>query len=196
MQWIAFMIKNLHGVFDRVSRVYLTVGVLLILFLSFISSSLISLVAGQKYIISSGVVGILAWQPLFYGYYLICSVGIWKSEKTYYSLIIATLAAVLGIFLNYILVPKYSLNGAAIATAITYFLWIVVTFKVSDKLLDLNIDKAIFFILVIVGFFSVCLISFHPFGADKSVDLTILLVASMIVSLYGFLKPKFLNVKD
>lgn len=151
--------KNLHGVFDRVSRVYLTVGVLLILFLSFISSSLISLVAGQKYIISSGVVGILAWQPLFYGYYLICSVGIWKSEKTYYSLIIATLAAVLGIFLNYILVPKYSLNGAAIATAITYFLWIVVTFKVSDKLLDLNIDKAIFFILVIVGFFF-CMFNF------------------------------------
>ena len=187
--------EKLHGIFDRISGAYISVGVLIIILLTLISSSLVGFVAGEKYSVSSSIVGILAWQPFFYGYYLICSIGIWKSEKTYLSLIIATLAAVLGIVLNFILVPKYGLNGAAMATAITYFLWIVVTFRVSDRLLDLNIDKAIFFTLVIVGFFSVCLISFPLIGNHKSIDLIIVLIANILAYLYVFLRLKILNVK-
>ena len=69
-----------------------------------------------------------------YGFYLIASAGMWKREKTYLSLYISGIAAFSGILLNFILVPKYGAIGAAFATVTTYFLWILLTIFVSERL--------------------------------------------------------------
>jgi O-antigen/teichoic acid export membrane protein len=80
------------------------------------------------------LVGILAWQALFYGLFLIASAGIWKAEKTYLNLYLMSGAAVVGLLLNWALVPAFGGVGAAVATVITYFTWIVASMVISERL--------------------------------------------------------------
>ena len=57
-----------------------------------------------------------------------------EGEKTYLNLYFTGGAAILGIGMNWILVPSYSGMGAAIATVITYLAWILVSMMVSESL--------------------------------------------------------------
>ena len=70
----------------------------------------------------------------FYGFFLIASAGIWKAEKTYLNLYLMTGAAAVGLLMNWLLVPEYGGIGAAIATVITYLLWVIASMIVSESL--------------------------------------------------------------
>ena len=47
-------------------------------------------------------------------------------------------SAILGIFVNWLFVPQYGGIGAAVATVITYFLWISASMAVSQSLWKIN----------------------------------------------------------
>jgi O-antigen/teichoic acid export membrane protein len=105
----------------------------------------------KVYFSSFSIVGILAWQSLFYGAYLIVSVGIWKAEKTQRVVLYAGMAVILNMLLNFMLVPKFGGVGAAISSAISHMVWVVSVLIASEKLWPVGYPRNILFCQVTVG---------------------------------------------
>jgi O-antigen/teichoic acid export membrane protein len=119
--------------FRMIAQLYTGIGVSGIVLLTLIAPWLVEWLTPAPFHSAWPVVGVLAWQSLFYGFYLIGSVGIWKVEKTYFSTFLMGGAALLNLGLNYFLVPEYGGMGAAIATVITFFLWVSSALIISER---------------------------------------------------------------
>jgi O-antigen/teichoic acid export membrane protein len=109
------------------------------------------------------MVGILAWQPLFYGFFLISAAGIWKVEKTYINIYLSIISAIIGVILNWVLVPIFGGVGAAIATAITFFLWALFSLVISEKYWKVDYPLFMIFIqITIATIFAVAFLWYKP----------------------------------
>ena len=124
--------ENGEKTFILISNWYVCIGSFFILILTFLSPWLIEFITGPDFHDSWPIVGILTWKGLLYGYFMICSAGIWKAEKTYLNLYISLSILVVGLILNFLIVPTYGIIGASVATVFTFFIWIVVTSIVSN----------------------------------------------------------------
>jgi O-antigen/teichoic acid export membrane protein len=97
------------------------------------------------------IVGVLAWQSLFYGFYLVASAGLWKQKKTHYSTYLMGGAALMNIVLNWWLVPKLASIGAAMATALSYLLLVVVSMALSERLWKVGFEKLVMTSQIAIG---------------------------------------------
>ena len=119
-------------VFRFVGRLYFACCCGLVV-ITMLSPFLVKFFASGEFQNAWRVVGVLCWQPVFNGYFLIATAGLWKLEKTYLNLPLMALASVVGILLNFLLVPRFGLIGAAVGTAISYFLWIIFSIMVGER---------------------------------------------------------------
>ena len=120
--------------FRLIARLFVGVGAAAVIALTFVSPWLVGFFASSNYFEAWPLVGILAWQSVFYGFYLVASAGIWKAEKTYLSAYLMLGGACLNLVLNYALVPTYGAVGAAIATVTAYFVWVMAAMVLSESL--------------------------------------------------------------
>jgi len=137
--------------FRMIARLYMGIGTAGVIVLAVISPWLVRWMTGSEFHSAWPVVSILAWQSLFYGFYLIGSAGIWKAEKTYISMILMIVAASINLGLNYILVPTYGGIGAAIATATTFFIWTISSMFISEKYWQVGFPFIIIFCQIGLG---------------------------------------------
>ena len=137
--------------FRIISQLYMGLGVAAVIILTLLSPWLVRLLTAPAFHSAWPVVGILAWQALFYGFFLIASAGIWKAEKTYLNLYLMGGAAIIGLFLNWALVPTYGGVGAALATVITFFGWVVGSLVISERLWLVSFPVKLFLIQIIVA---------------------------------------------
>lgn len=136
--WWPIAMEAIHeqdgpAVFRMIARLYMGIACAGIVVLTFLSPWLVRWFTGAVFHDAWPIVGVLAWQAVFYGFFLIVSAGIWKAEKTYLNLPLMGGAAVLGLILNQLFVPTFGAIGAALATALTYFVWVVATLLVSNR---------------------------------------------------------------
>ena len=137
--WWPIAMDAMHGedgpkTFRTIARFYLGFGAAGVVYLTFLSPWLVSTFAAPAYVSAWPIVGILAWQSLFYGFYMVASGGIWKAEKTWLAPIIMAVAAFLNLGLNFLWVPAYGGKGAALATSTTFGFWCILTLIVSQRL--------------------------------------------------------------
>ena len=85
--------------FRLISRLYIGLAIPLVLLLTCLSPWLVSTFTASIYEPSWPIVSILAWQSFFNGAYLIVCPGIWKSEKTYISLILTCVSVLFALHL-------------------------------------------------------------------------------------------------
>lgn len=136
--WWPIAMDALHShdgpeTFRLIARLYMGLGTAAIVILTFLSPWLVKWLTAPAYHDAWPIVGILAWQALFYGFFLIASAGIWKAEKTYLNLYLMSGAAIFGLLLNWVLVPNYGGIGAALSTSLTYFLWTAASLYISER---------------------------------------------------------------
>lgn len=174
--------------FQVISRLFLGMGVALVIVLTFMSPWLVRWLTDSAFHTAWPIVGILTWKSLFFGFFLIGSAGIWKSEKTYLNMIISTGAAVVGILLNFLLVPKYEVYGAALSTSVTYLLWIIVSIVISERLWKVGFPFKVFAFQIVVGI--VYVIWYLIYQNDQQLFLqgSISLIACMILVFYSVKK--------
>jgi O-antigen/teichoic acid export membrane protein len=120
--------------FRLIARLYMGLGTAAVVILTMLSPWLVRWLTAPAFHDAWPIVGILAWQALFYGFFLIASAGIWKAEKTYLNLYLMGGAAIVGLGLNWLFVPPYGARGAALATAMTFCLWTFASLAASEKL--------------------------------------------------------------
>lgn len=78
------------------------------------------------------------------GYFFIQMIGLqnlafYQTKKTVYLMVISCIAAVINIGLNFLLIGKYGMEGAAFATMFTQMIFFVITYRISTKLYFLHI---------------------------------------------------------
>lgn len=137
--------------FRVVGRLYLGLGIASAVLLTAISPLLVRIMAAPGFFQAYPVVGILAWYPILYGFSLIVSCGIWKSEKTVFAPVIMGVAAILNIFLNAWWVPSYGGIGAATATAVSFLIWNILAIYISEKFWKVGYDYLVMISQVFIG---------------------------------------------
>lgn len=125
--------KDSPEFFQKISLWYLILGSIAAIVLTGASPYLVGFIADKRYFEAWKIVGILCWYSIFYGFYLISTVGIFKSKKTYITAIIFGSAALINIILNYFLIPIYGLIGAAIATSLSMMIANVISMLISNR---------------------------------------------------------------
>jgi O-antigen/teichoic acid export membrane protein len=137
--WWPIAMDAMHGedgpeTFRAIARFYLGVTSAGLVGLTVISPWLVRWLTGPDFHDAWPIVGVMGFQATFYGFFLIASAGIWKAEKTYFNLYLMSFAALIGLLLNWLLVPGFGGMGAAIATVITYLIWIIASMIISESL--------------------------------------------------------------
>lgn len=110
--------------FEDISTIVLAVMVLLFSFI-LVFRDVIMLFLGSEYRNTARVFVFLLFVPVMYTVSETTSLGIGFAKKTMYSLYVAMVAVILNLIGNYILIPKYGAEGAAITTCVSYivFFW-------------------------------------------------------------------------
>jgi O-antigen/teichoic acid export membrane protein len=138
-------------VFRAIARMFMGVGVAAVIYLTFLSRWLVDWVAGPAFQAAWPLVGVLAWQSLFYGFYMVASPGIWKAEKTHYSMYLMIGSALLNLALNAWLVPEYGGMGAAVATGLSYFVLLLLSMLVSERLWRVDFPLILLVAQILIG---------------------------------------------
>lgn len=149
-----------HELFRAVARLYLGLGAICVVIVTAVSPLLVKLISGPAYHSVYPIIGILSWQSIFYGFFLIAFAGIWKKKRTLWMSITMGIAVLINISLDIYFVPKFGGIGAAIATAISFFFWNIFTLIISERLWPINYPLGIFSLQIGIGVLGCTLILF------------------------------------
>lgn len=116
----------------NISFLYLGLGTIGALFLAYIAPFLTRLLASDAYFEGYRLIGLLGWASVLYGFYLISGLGIFKSKKTHLSFYANFFGAILNIILNYFLILRFGILGAAFATILSLYIANSVTILLSN----------------------------------------------------------------
>lgn len=120
----------------RIINKYLLIFCLpVIIVLMFFSRQLVRIFFGKEYLIGVSAFNILLIGALFKIFAAINIQTIIAFKEPNKIMMVFTSGAMLNVVLNFILIPKYSLNGAAVATALSFLLMLLISiFYVNKKI--------------------------------------------------------------
>lgn len=137
--------------FRLIARLYLGTGVAGIVLLTYLSPYLVRTFTAEAYHHAYPAVGILSWHAVFYGFYMISSAGLWKTEKTFWMPAVMALAAGVNIVLCYFLIPTYGVIGAALSTSLSFLIWNIIALLLSEKYWRINLPIKLHSIQILLG---------------------------------------------
>ncbi len=123
--WIPFSISisedsDAKETYSRVMTYFLLFGMFLFLCLSLFASEIIRVFANSKYMQGAQVVPVILLSYLCYGIYVNLMAGVYIEKRTSPLPFIVGGAALVNLVLNFVLIPRYGMMGAAYATLVAY----------------------------------------------------------------------------
>jgi O-antigen/teichoic acid export membrane protein len=112
---------------------------------SMVGPDVVTILASEKYADSGKLVPIIALGVMLGSVNFLLYTGLLLHEKTVVVTILNTMAAMVNIVLNVLWIPRYGIIGAAYATALTYIMLNVVTYRVSSRYFKIHIDWSLLF---------------------------------------------------
>lgn len=142
--------ENKKHLFGKYFIYLVAVYCILALLLSIFAKEIMFVFTGSEYWRGYEVVPIVALAFLFWATAAFYDSGFYITEKTYYKPIIMGIAAGFVFALYWLLIPKYGMLGGAWATAISFFLFSIITYQCSKRiyLIHYPIKK---YILILIG---------------------------------------------
>ena len=104
----------------RVMTYYLLISGLLFLGVHLFARDLLRILAGESYVVASGVMPLVTLSYIVYGMYINLIAGIYLKNKTGYLPFITGAGAGVNVALNALLIPSLDMMGAALATVAAY----------------------------------------------------------------------------
>jgi O-antigen/teichoic acid export membrane protein len=83
----------------------------------------IMLLLSAQYLPAAGILGLLALQPVLYTVSETTTLGIVFSRKSYLNIVVSICALIPCLLINVLVVPKYGMIGAGLATGVSYVLF-------------------------------------------------------------------------
>jgi O-antigen/teichoic acid export membrane protein len=175
--------KENHELYSFMARLYFGVGIAAVIILTAFSPTLIKWVTLSAYHEAYQVVGLLAWKQLFYGFFVVSALAIYKKEKTKLIALTMGSSAILNIVLQFILVPKYAALGAGLAMAISFFAWNLFALKIGHRLWPINFPWTILLTQILIGLFATGILFLFFNEGVGGLEISLLTVASSTILL-------------
>lgn len=169
--WDAGDILELESLYDRIIRLYTILAVPSLVGLSVLSPAILEILASENAANQAGsIVPILGFGLLLQSYDDLLTHIITAAEKTVILGVATGGAAVVNVILNFVLIPRYGLFGASLATFITEVLILSITFYYIQDLVRIQLPrvliiKIIFSSILMGGAISLISTEFSPIVA-------------------------------
>lgn len=147
--------KGEHETQEFISRsfyYYLLVSLPITAGLSAVGPELLPFLASKKYAEASIIIPYVAAGFTINGTFVLLGAGFYIHKQSTYLMLLVALSAVINIVLNFILIPIYGIEGAAIATLLSYFSLSFFTFFVAQKSLKIIIPWSAAFKFSLVSY--------------------------------------------
>ena len=119
-------------------RNYHLMGCFVILGISFFSKLAIIILSNSSYLSAATLVPVILFSYFINGENEFFSLGIQIRNKTYITSLIMLVGGISNIFLNIILIPKYGMYGAALATLVSYTIINAINIRISKRLYNVK----------------------------------------------------------
>ena len=120
-------------VFSGIATYGIAILALMTAGLSAVAADLLNFVTHGQYVAASGVVTWTAIGVFFYGIYLLTSIGLNITSRTAYYPVTTAIGAALNIGLNFVLIPRFGIIGAAWANGAAYALQAGLAYRFSQR---------------------------------------------------------------
>ena len=142
--WIPFFLnlkdeENNKEIFSRIFSLFTFGAMLLFLIISLFANDIVQIKIGsitfldQKYWSGMVIVPYILLAYFFFGLYTNLNIASYYENKIKYLIISTFAGCVSNIIFNLILIPPFSIMGAAIATLLSYFIMFIVLYVYSQK---------------------------------------------------------------
>ncbi len=150
--WRPFFLNNAKdpdakNIFSKVLTLFVLLSSFFFLIISVFIGDIVKIdlpfgynLIGKGYWAGLSIVPVVLFAYLLNGMYVNFMAGIYIEKKTKYLPLITGLGAVSNIIANFILIPKLSYMGAAIATLISYLIMMLGIYYVSNKYYKVNYE--------------------------------------------------------
>ena len=187
---------------DAVFRTVTTYGVAVLVLLTAVLSAsardLLDLMTKGLFIEAAPVVGWTALAVLFQGVYLLTSIGLNLTKQTKYYPVATISAAAANVALNFALIPRFGLIGAAWANTAAYALQAALAFAFSQRFYSLTYEYGRLTRIIVVGLIAyVAGDTLPPLAPMLAIPLRVLTVLVVFIGLLwisGFFKAEELAV--
>lgn len=138
--------------FSKTLTYYTFILVISSLGLSLFAKEIIELFSkSQEYNVAYTIVPYISLAFVFKGIQYIYSLGLHFTKKTKYNAYIVLSAAILNFVLNFILIPKFGIYGAASATVVSWLLMSTAFYKYSFRFYKVRYEQRNIFLLISIG---------------------------------------------
>lgn len=137
------------NIFKLIEIILTIIAILSLLFLPIVYKFFIDI----SYIRSLKYISILIFGTIFSNFSLFIGVNYITSKKTKMAFYTGIIAGIINLVLNIILIPKYEILGASLATLIAYILFFIIRKKSLDNVVKLEISNKyiIFYIILTIA---------------------------------------------
>jgi O-antigen/teichoic acid export membrane protein len=113
---------RVKAIYAKILTYYLTITLLVATGLSLFSREIVMFFTPPAYLNAYRIIGPLTISFILFGLYQIIGMGILLGGKTYYLTYALAIGAIANVVLNTLLIPNWSIMGAAIATPLAYMI--------------------------------------------------------------------------
>ncbi len=168
------------GIFEKtslfVAAAMFVFGLLIVVF-----KDVIFLLLESSYRQAAGISSFLILMPIMQTVIEVTVVGINFKKKTYWHILIVSVAAGVNVFGNLMLVPVYGAKGAAFSTGVSYIVYFCINTFISKRLYPVNYHLGKFFISTFVFVVVAFINTFVPNMVFQVVSAVLGLVVVMFV---------------
>lgn len=132
---------NAKEIYARVLTYFLLTGALVFLGVTLYLKIILHLFVGEEYWEAAPVVPLILLSYLFYGTYVNFIVGMYIKKKTKPIPYVTGFAALINIILNFILIPRFGMMGAAWATLCAYISMALALFVLNKRVYPIEYEQ-------------------------------------------------------
>lgn len=138
--WSQKGVEETEKFLKKVMLIYIVVACPIIFGTSALGSELIVLMASSKYAGTHTLIPFIISGIMIGGLHLSVTAGLYIYKKTVLISLLLLFSATINIALNYLLIPKIGIIGAALATLVSNVIYLVTGRQYSKKYLNIKID--------------------------------------------------------
>lgn len=156
LAWIPIMFsvvktEDAAHIFGKIATYFVLAISLAVFGLSLYSRELVRILAAPEYIGAYKIIFFISLSYLFYGLYIFFLTGAIIKKRVYNFPIVLFVGAVFNVGLNFLLIPRYNIAGAALATLASYIAVAVFTYYLSQKSYRISFEIGKMAKIIILG---------------------------------------------
>jgi O-antigen/teichoic acid export membrane protein len=198
LSWPQFLFKNRKEpnapqLYADMTTYYCALMLFLWLGLAVFAPELLRIMATPKFYPAAGLIPVVAFALVFDGMGFMFNIGALFSKKTLLRTASVTVAAVVNLGLNFVLIPKYGMLGAAWATFIGFLVQMSTTLFLSLRVYHVpyRFDRLLGMVAAAVGIYGVSvLVDTHSVWTAIAIKVPLMMLFPVALLASGLFYPK------